>query len=85
MQNILTMNASVGFVIYLTYSNSIKEGIELFKTNFVFFVFKMSTLLMEKCPVCTAPLTDSQKWRRTTSTSLRSTSGKRNITGQDFK
>ncbi|CAF0726238.1 unnamed protein product [Adineta ricciae] len=44
----------------------------------------MSTLMMEKCPVCTAPLTDSQKWQRTKSTSLRSTSGKRTTSGQDF-
>jgi hypothetical protein len=40
---------------------------------------------MEKCPVCTAPLTDSQKWRRTKTTSLQSTNGKRSTLGQgDF-
>jgi len=45
----------------------------------------MSSVLMERCPVCTAPLTDSQKWQRTKTTSLRSTNGKRNTVGQDYK
>ncbi|CAF1518036.1 unnamed protein product, partial [Adineta steineri] len=43
----------------------------------------MSTTLMEKCPVCTTPLKNSQQWQRTKTTSLRSTSGKRNAVGQD--
>jgi hypothetical protein len=45
----------------------------------------MSTVLMEKCPVCSAPMTDSQKWQRTKTTSLRSTNGTRNTVGQNFK
>jgi len=67
-----------------------KKMISLFeKTGFFFLnnnLFKMSTVMMERCPVCTAPITDSQKWRRTKTTSLQSTNGKRSTLGQeDFK
>jgi len=45
----------------------------------------MSSILTEKCPVCTAPLSDSQKWQRTKTTTIGSNRPKRNTSGQDFK